>query len=483
MAVTLALALLWTATATTAATPAAESPTPDGDIVALVDAGRFEAADAAIDRTIADAGTAPDARRAALFQRERMRRIRIDFPYRREQVESQLRKQVPDLRDAEFDAWDRAGLLEHQVLDGDRLYFDRAASNLFRISPAALARRDPALPPLRTGPLETAHPHHAEVRREALASGHNSVSPRRVRIAYSLTVAADAVPDGRTIRAWLPYPRALPGQQEDLQLIESAPARHRIAPASAPQRTVYLEQAARAGEPTRFRISYELTVMAQYHAIDAARVVPAPSTPELRAHLGERAPHVVFTPEMRAFSRRIVGDEKNPYRVARLLFDAVDQIPWAGAREYSTISNISAHALETRRADCGQQTLLLMTLLRLNGIPARWQSGWVFSEAGYDTMHDWGWLYLAPYGWVPMDVTFGRLPGIDDDGSRFYLGGLDAYRVAFNDDYSRDFVPPKQHFRSETVDLQRGEVEWDGGNLYFDQWDYDFQWQMLPLKQ
>ena len=57
----------------------------------------------------------------------------------------------------------------------------------------------------------------------------------------------------------------------------------------------------------------------------------------------------------------------------------------------------------------------------------------------------------------------------------FYLGGLDAYRIAFNDDYSQPFAPPKQHFRSETVDLQRGEVEWRGGNLYFDKWDYTFQ--------
>ena len=57
----------------------------------------------------------------------------------------------------------------------------------------------------------------------------------------------------------------------------------------------------------------------------------------------------------------------------------------------------------------------------------------------------------------------------------FYLGSLDAYRIAFNDDYSQPFVPPKQHFRSETVDSQRGEVEWRGGNLYFDQWDYDFK--------
>ena len=30
------------------------------------------------------------------------------------------------------------------------------------------------------------------------------------------------------------------------------------------------------------------------------------------------------------------------------------------------------------------------------------------------------------------------------------------------------------------VDLQRGEVEWRGGNLYFDQWDYQFEWTVLP---
>ena len=160
----------------------------------------------------------------------------------------------------------------------------------------------------------------------------------------------------------------------------------------------------------------------------------------------------------------------------------MDRIPWAGAREYSTISNISDYALKAGHADCGQQTLLLMALLRLNGIPARWQSGWVYSDdaVGYDNMHDWGWLYLAPYGWVPMDVTTGQLASDDPALRWFYLGGLDAYRIAFNDDYSRDFVPAKQHFRSETVDSQRGEAEWRGGNLYFDQWDYRFEWQMLP---
>ncbi|HET6396577.1 MAG TPA: transglutaminase-like domain-containing protein, partial [Pseudoxanthomonas sp.] len=248
------------------------------------------------------------------------------------------------------------------------------------------------------------------------------------------------------------------------------------------QRTAYLERPAVAGQPTAFSVTYELTVYARRFDIDPDRVVPAAPTPALAPFLAERPPHIVFTPQLREFSRRVVGAETNPYRIAQKLFAAVDRIPWAGAREYSTISNISDYALHAGHADCGQQTLLLMALLRLNGIPARWQSGWTYSDdaVGYDNMHDWGWLYLAPYGWVPMDVTTGELDSDDPALRWFYLGGLDAYRIAFNDDYSRDFVPAKHHFRSETVDSQRGEAEWRGGNLYFDQWDYRFEWQMLP---
>src|SRR3546814_4869125 len=65
----------------------------------------------------------------------------------------------------------------------------------------------------------------------------------------------------------------------------------------------------------------------------------------------------MFTDDLRAFSRKVVGDEKNPYRIVQKLFAAVDEIPWAGAREYSTISNISDYALHAGHADCGQQTL------------------------------------------------------------------------------------------------------------------------------
>ena len=455
-------------------------------VAILVDAGRFATAEASIAHSLAQVGLTPTERLALEFERERMRRIHLDFTLDEAQVRARIREQIPDLRDDEFAAWDDAKLIEHRVIDGRKRYFNRAASNLYQLSPQALARRKPGARPLSVGPMEVPNAHQADVRAQALASGRSSTAPRRVRVTQSLTVEADAVPAGETLRAWIPYPRALPGQQEDIHLLGSvpsaAPGRLQIAPESTLQRTAYMQQPAIAGQPTKFSVSYELTIFGQYHAIDAQKVVPAPMTPETRAHLGERAPHIVFTDAMRQFSREVVGDETRPYHVAKKLYAAVDRIPWAGAREYSTISNISDHALHAGHADCGQQTLLLMTLLRLNGIPARWQSGMVYSDGDFDNLHDWGWMYLAPYGWVPMDVTTGRFSSGDPQLADFYFGGMDAYRIAFNDDYGQPFVPAKQHVRSETVDLQRGEVEWRGGNIYFDQWDYGFTATVLPTQ-
>ncbi|UTA52636.1 transglutaminase-like domain-containing protein [Lysobacter soli] len=464
-----------------AATDAATSSTdPLPAVVADIDAGDFRGATAQIDAALAKPGLDDRTRADLEFQRERMRRIRLDFTLSADQARVKLRESIPDLREDEFQRWTKADLLEHMVIDGTPWYFNRSVSNLFRVSPEAMARRVTPFP-RNDGPMENANAYHDAAVVEAKRTGKSSVAPRRIHVTQSITVNADAVPAGETVRAWIPYPRALPGRQEDIRFLSSAPAKHQIAPESTLQRTVYLEKPAVAGQPTTFSIDYELTIFGEHHVIDPAKVTPLGDRPDLAPYLAQRPPHIVFTDEMRAFSKKVVGDEKNPYRIAQKLFQAVDNIPWGGAREYSTITNISDYALRGNHADCGQQTLLLMTLLRLNGIPSRWQSGMVYSDGNYDNLHDWGALYLAPYGWVPMDVTTGQFKGArDPEVEWFYLGGLDAYRIAFNDDISTDFVPAKQHVRSETVDSQRGEVEWAGGNLYFDQWDYSFAAKVLP---
>ena len=51
--------------------------------------------------------------------------------------------------------------------------------------------------------------------------------------------------------------------------------------------------------------------------------------------------------------------------------------------------------------------------------------------------------------------------------------------MVVNEDFSGEFFPTKIYLRSETVDFQRGEVEWKGGNLYFNNWDHHMAVQYL----
>jgi len=112
-----------------------------------------------------------------------------------------------------------------------------------------------------------------------------------------------------------------------------------------------------------------------------------------------------------------------------------------------------------------------MTMCRCAGIPTRWQSGWETKPVGW-TMHDWCEIYVAPYGWIPCDVSYGVQKSDDSKIADFYIGHQDSHRLIVNLDYGRELIPSKPSLRSEPADFQRGEVEVDGKNLYFDDWDY-----------
>jgi hypothetical protein len=127
------------------------------------------------------------------------------------------------------------------------------------------------------------------------------------------------------------------------------------------------------------------------------------------------------------------------------------------------------------------QATLFITMCRYAGIPARWQSGWQ-SKPGEVNMHDWSEIYVAPWGWIPCDASNGLQQSDDPKVREFYLGHQDAYRLIVNRDYGCPLVPPVSSLRSEPADFQRGEIEIDGMNLFYDDWDYDIEFQWTPLR-
>jgi transglutaminase-like putative cysteine protease len=323
----------------------------------------------------------------------------------------------------------------------------------------------------------------------AKAEGKPYVLPKRFRVNMVVTAKPNAAPAGEIVRAWLPVPRGYPFQM-DFDLRSAVPAVQQANPRNSSIRAVYMEQPAHKGRPTEFKIEYDYTTYGVRFDWQPEKIKAIePANPGLEPYLRE-APHVVFTPEMRALSEKIGAGEKNPGLLAKRFHDWIaTNIKYSYATEYSTIRNISDYCRTKGYGDCGQEALLFITLCRLNGIPARWQSGWNTSPHG-KTIHDWCEIYLSPHGWMPVDPYMGiwamryatTLTSVQQRAVRdFYFGGLDQYRMAANSDHNQELDPPKKSMRSDDVDFQRGELEWGNQNIYFDQYSYKLELKEIQL--
>ncbi len=407
------------------------------------------------------------------FQVDKMNRIRLDFNKTEKEVKSELEKYYPNLNKKMLSGWEKDKSLEVKMIDGKKMFFHNAVSNLFRINAAAKKQKE-KVDGIQSDPLsQFLKTHLPQSVKESLDSGKDLVNPVKMKITYTLTVDSNAVPDGEIIRCWLPYPREDFARQTDVKLISVNSNEYIISDDSHPQRTLYIEKRAHNGKPTVFQMKLEYKSYSEFHNIDPHKIKPYDITSNLyKEFTSERPPHIVFTKQIKKLSEKIIGDETNPWEKIKKIYTWINKnIPWASAREYSTINNISSYCISNKHGDCGIMTLTFMTLARYNGIPCRWQSGWMM-HPGLVNLHDWCEIYLNGYGWVPLDQNFGIQDSQNPLVKYYYIGGIDSYRLIVNSDYGQPLFPDKIYPRSETTDFQRGEVEWRGGNLYFDKWDY-----------
>ena len=447
----------------------------------LVEKGEFRRAKAVLDSLLEKSASTLGKKqiRQLLWQLEWMKRVRQDYPYGKADLLKQLKARIRDFRPEEFRQWLRQGRFDYRVIDGDTLFLYASVSNLFWRYPDIRARRTGGQTSAKFDRLlyRTAH----EIRRRAEAGGQTLVMPKRFRATFTLTVRKNAVPPGETLRCWIPIPREYPRQRR-IELISAEPKPIWIDRADSPIRSVYLESVAQAGRETVFRVTVRYQTFGRYQKLNPALAARAPARDRsVQPFLQDEPPHVVFAPELVRLADSLTAGETNPLRKARRAYDwIVRNIRYSYAPEYSTIANLSRFTYRHRYGDCGQEAMLFITLCRILGVPARWQSGW-FIMPGGKTIHDWAEIFVEPYGWIPVEPYLGiytsrYAAGLFDSQKQelvdFYFGNLDPYRYIANSDHGQVLFPLKRHFRSDNVDFQRGEVEWRGGNLYFDQFTY-----------
>ena len=300
--------------------------------------------------------------------------------------------------------------------------------------------------------------------------------PVNIGITYTITVNPDVVPDGETIRCWMPWPKSNHQRQKKVELLSTSSQEYLISPDTAIHSSLYMEEKAKNGVPAIFRISYRYESSAQYFNMAALEILPYDKESDnYKKYTSEQLPQIIFSDEIKQLADRITGKDEDPAEIVRKIYMWFkENIPWTGALEYSIMADIPEYVIKNMRGDCGMQTFLYISMLRYKGIPVRWQSGWMIPPGG-ENLHDWCEVYFEGAGWVPSDVSYDLQNSEIREIREYYLSGIDSYRLIVNDGVAGNLYPEKQFMRSEPYDFQRGEVEWKGGNLYFDKWDYDIK--------
>lgn len=404
-------------------------------------------------------------------------RLLVDFNKDEKSVLDYIHRYIPNVTESQMRTWEKTGALELRVIDGEKKYFHNAAPNLFRIDKACRAIKLKKDGEVLEGSEKVDMENVPKIIAKAQGSQNHLAEPKKIKVRYTLTVKADAVPAGETIRCWLPFPRTDIARQQNVKLLSTSESQYQRSPETCAHSSVYMEKTAEAGKPTVFSEEFEYVSYGNWFNILAKSVKPYDTSSALyQKYTSERDCHIVFTPRLRQLADRLTRGVVNPVTKAQRIFKWVnDNFPWASAREYSTIENIPEYVLENHHGDCGQVTLLFLTLCRICGIPAHFESGFML-HPNAENLHDWGEIYFEGIGWVPVDMSFGIPTYAKNENEKwFFFGGIDSWRMVVNSDFGESFCPAKMWPRSETVDFQRGEVEWKGGNLYFDKWNWDLE--------
>lgn len=407
----------------------------------------------------------PDGLAACMrAEREIMRRIPEEYCYDEAAALAQMQAQVRDFTAEEFRALVAAGRIDWRFVEGEKHFVRRFDQTLLACDASLAARRIHPQPPAPEPRQRRERQHQKMVQQGAAAARITVRAELRLADAAFAAALAHARAAGRDavhVRAWLPLPAACPAQSEITLDAFSEPPTH-IAPEDAPQRTAYWEADLR--ENRAFAAQYTYTNTAVYS--DPLGFVPDAQQPAF--FTGEEAPHIVFTPYLRALAAQLTAGLDDPAQKARRIYDFVTlNVHYHYQPAYFVLDSLPDRCARDRRGDCGIMALTFITLCRIAGIPAKWQSGLAVTPEACGC-HDWAMFYIAPRGWMYADCSYGAsMARAGNETLRLhYFGSLDPGRMAANHAFGAAFDPPMYGLRADPYDNQVGELEADGVGLH-----------------
>ena len=144
--------------------------------------------------------------------------------------------------------------------------------------------------------------------------------------------------------------------------------------------------------------------------------------------------------EIVALAAEITGKETNAYKKAQMIYNYM-------LDKYSVLEKVRNNdadpleLLKSTEGDAYDYAVIFASLARAAGIPALIDSGILIGQDLSTQAHWWNEIYLAGFGWLPVDVALGdyldykRWPD-NIESAQYYFGNLDSHHIVFSRGYN-----------------------------------------------
>ena len=397
-----------------------------------------------------------------LLEKEIIRQLPKSFLYTKEEAIKICKDKINDFSDEEFDTLFKDSAFEFLFVDNVMKFKDDFFDNLIKTRPVYQKRlKQP-----------TTQKENRDEIIQHIIDKKDVKYKIHVKVAMKMKQEYEEV--GKIIRVWLPVPIEY-AQVEDVHILKTSSNKAIINDNSVLQRSVYFEEKLQPDQ--EFYVEYEFVNHIHYQELDESIVKES----MFKEALDECPPHIIFTPYLKQLTKDITGNETNPLLKAKKIYDYITtHIPYSFVRPYITLPCLSEYMATGLKGDCGIYAVLFITLCRIAGIPASWQSGLYCTPTTIGN-HDWARFYIEPYGWLFCDCSFGGsgFRNHSEKQREFYFGHLDPFRIPSAKAFQSDLVPSKTFTRRDPYDHQTGEIEYV--DRFIDENEYEMYQEIIEV--
>lgn len=262
------------------------------------------------------------------------------------------------------------------------------------------------------------------------------------------------LPENGIFKVWLPLP-VISASQPDFKIVSITPSEYLKALPNGDRdiNNAYFEiPLDKVKDALKIKIEFLYTRYEQRFIIDPKLVGEYNKNGNIYKEYTRSYGLTEITPEIAETARQIAGSEKNPYIIAKKIYDYVVNDIKYSHMPHVTIGVLkhseSDYVHKNRFGDCGAQSMYFTALCRAAGIPARTTGGYQLIP-GLAGSHFWAEFYLPNYGWIPVDTSIAQIADcllrLTAEQKRryreYFFGNIDPYRYVIQKDVDLELTP------------------------------------------